>query len=425
MTNPDQVLSRLSKLHPKIIDLNLGRIECLLERLGQPHLHLPPVIHVAGTNGKGSVIAYLRAINEAKGKKVHVYTSPHLVQFRERILLAGQLIEDKYLLELLEECERANGSDAITLFEITTAAAFLAFSRMPADLLLLETGLGGRLDATNVLEQPLATIITPISLDHQQYLGDDLFSIAKEKAGIIKRKCPLILGRQESEALKAIQEKAQALEAPMIQYGSDYRLEKGVNDFLFIDHQGQSTYPLPNLPGEHQIFNAAIAITTMRHLEPISDEHIAKGISQAQWPARLQLLKNGPLLDRLTPQSELWLDGGHNEAAGQILAHYFRQLPPRPLHLIFGMLTTKDPEAFLRHFQGQDIHLHCLTIPGEHESFDGSVLVSIAKKLGLNADECLSPDHAITMILAHNPEPQRILICGSLYLAGVILSDHE
>lgn len=422
MSITDPILERLGRLHPKSIDLDLSRIERLLEKLGNPEKRVPPVIHVAGTNGKGSVIAYLRAIAEQAGKKAHVYTSPHLVHFRERIRLAGELIQDSELQNLLEECEQVNEGQPITLFEITTACAFLAFARHSADLLLLETGLGGRLDATNVIERPLATVITSLSMDHQQFLGKDLPSIAREKAGILKPDVPAILNRPSAPVEDIFLGRAREIQAPLLLEGRDFQTEDHGNHFHYSDAMGELVLPLPNLPGRHQIQNAAAALATARHLEIGTENDWAYGLRHAEWPARLQRLKNGPLIEAMPQRSELWLDGGHNQSAGEALADYFRSQNDLPLHLVFAMLRTKEPSAFLNPFRGLAASLCALPIAGDHESFSAEELAAIAQSCGLSAKPYPC---AIAAIKALPPDqPARILICGSLYLAGTILADH-
>src|SRR5262245_5227131 len=318
----DIVLERVMRLHPKIIDLELSRVERLLKLVGHPERKLPPVVHVAGTNGKGSVIAYLRAMLEAAGKRVHVYTSPHLVKFHERIRLAGKLIEEQALVDLIEECERANGGETITFFEITTVAAFLAFSRVPADIVLLETGLGGTFDATNVIAAPRASVIMPISFDHMQYLGDTLAKIAANKAGIMKAGRPAIIAEQPPEAAAVFEQRATALRAPLWRCGAEWSFAITASGFTYRDARGALSLPKPRLPGRHQYGNAAAAVATTRWLEDfaLTDRAIAAGLQSAEWPARMQRLTRGPLVDALPRDWELWLDGGHNEDAGRIIA---------------------------------------------------------------------------------------------------------
>jgi dihydrofolate synthase / folylpolyglutamate synthase len=426
----DLVLERLTKLHPKIIDLSLDRTWRLLERLGHPERRLPPVVHVAGTNGKGSVIAYLRSMLAAAGYRVHVYTSPHLVRFHERIRLAGALIEEQDLLALLEECETANGAEPITFFEITTCAAFLGFARTPADILLLETGLGGRLDSTNVVDAPMATVLMPISFDHMQHLGDTLAKIAFEKAGIMKRGRPAVIAPQPPAALAVFEARAAELGAPLCRYGREWTVKPHEAGLVFADRRGARKLPLPGLPGAHQIPNAGTALATLSFLEGFCvDEHAQmRGLSEVEWPARLQRLSRGPLAARLPPGWELWLDGGHNESAGAALADFFRareakEGPGHPLHVIFGMLNTKDPVAFLKPLAPLTKDLQAVQIAG-HSSLAAAEAAAAARAAGIAAETAPSVDAALVRILAQEKAPARVLICGSLYLAGVVLAEN-
>ena len=418
------------RLHPKIIDLGLGRVQTLLDRLGNPERKLPPVVHVAGTNGKGSVIAYLRAILEAAGYRVHVYTSPHLVRFHERIRLAGELIGEQTLIDLIEECEQANKGEQITFFEITTAAAFLAFTRTKADILLLETGLGGRSDATNLVAAPLATVLMPISMDHMQFLGNTLAKIAYEKAGIIKRGRPVIVGVQPPEAAAVFAKSAAELDAPLFRHAVEWDFAIEGDRFTYRDASGELKLPKPVLAGRHQFANAATAVATTRRLEgfKIEPAHLAAGLKQAEWPARMQRLKRGPLSDMLPSGWELWLDGGHNEEAGQIIADMigeWRKTDPKSVSLIFGMLNTKDPLAFLRHLAPVTEDLSAVAIPGDHASLSVTDMVGFARQAGLPAEGFESTPAALTAVIAkHDPTPRRVLICGSLYLAGTVLADN-
>ncbi|MDP4823544.1 MAG: bifunctional folylpolyglutamate synthase/dihydrofolate synthase, partial [Aestuariivirgaceae bacterium] len=357
MAMSDAILMRLLSLHPKIIDLSLGRMQALLAKMGHPERKLPRVIHVAGTNGKGSTVAYLRAIMEAAGLSVHAYTSPHLVKFHERIRLSGDLIPEADLSSLLEECELANGGEPITFFEITTVAAFLAFARHPADYLLLEVGLGGRLDATNVIPETAVSVITPVDLDHQQYLGDTLTAIAGEKAGIIKPATPVIVGYQPDEARDAILRQAARMKAPTHVAGEDWQSYEEQGRLIFSDEAGLLDLPLPQLPGRFQIQNAGNAIAALRALaDPrITDAHLAQGLKSVTWPARMQRLGQGHLSKLLPEGAELWLDGGHNPAGGKALAEAFAELEernPKPLTLIWGMLNTKEAAGYIRPFAG-------------------------------------------------------------------------
>jgi dihydrofolate synthase/folylpolyglutamate synthase len=387
-------------------------------------------VHVAGTNGKGSVIAYLRAMLEAAGCKVHVYTSPHLVRFHERIRLAGDLIEERALVDLIEECERANGGEPITFFEITTVAAFLAFSRVKADIVLLETGLGGEFDATNVIDRPLATVIMPVSLDHMQFLGDTLAQIAAAKAGILKRGRPAIVAQQPPEAAAVIDARAAALNAPLWRCGHEWRFEIGGNGFTYRDSHGTLALPRPALPGRHQYGNAAAAVAATRWLKDfaLSERAIAAGLAGAVWPARMQRLTRGPLADLLPPDWELWLDGGHNEDAGKIIRDMIDEWQAqerKPVSLIFGMLTSKDPRAFLRPLAPAAEDLSAVAIPGDHASLSAADAVAVARQAGLAAEGHDSTQAALSAIIArHGRSPRRVLICGSLYLAGTVLAEN-
>ncbi|MGB6767836.1 MAG: Mur ligase family protein, partial [Methyloceanibacter sp.] len=368
------LLERLKALHPQSIDLSLGRIERLLAGLGHPERKLPPVIHVAGTNGKGSLIAFVRAIAEALGKRVHVYTSPHLVNFHERVVLAGPqgaapITEDR-LVECLARAEAANAGELITLFEITTAAAFLAFAETPADLLLLETGLGGRLDATNVVEKPIATSITPISIDHVSFLGHTLTAIAGEKAGILKPGVPCIVGRQGAEALKVIEARAEEIGVPPHVFGRDFDVYEQHRRLIFQTPSRLLDLPLPRLNGRHQIDNAGAAIATasVAFGDALTIEALEQGLTHAEWPARLERLGDGALYQYVGEGTEIWLDGGHNAAGGQAIAHAlaeFEERVPRAVHLIWGMMETKDAHAFIAPFKGLVERVYTVPIPEE------------------------------------------------------------
>jgi dihydrofolate synthase/folylpolyglutamate synthase len=418
--NSDQVLERLKRLHPKIIDLVLDRILALLADLGEPQRKLPPVVHVAGTNGKGSTIAYLRAMTEAAGKSAHVYISPHLVRFAERITVAGAEISEPALMALLEECERVNRGRPITFFEITTAAAFLAFSRSPADLCLLETGLGGRYDATNVVERPALTLITAISLDHQAFLGNTLAAIAGEKAGIIKPGVPCLSLAQPPEAMAVIRETAQRLGAPLLVEGEDWRIEPGLRFHM----DGQSwDLPEPCLPGRHQWRNAGLAAAAARRL-PVELE-IGEGLRRARWPARLQRLTRGPLVELLPAGWELWLDGGHNPGAGVVLAeHAAREWRDKPLDLVVGMLNSKDSQGFVDPLVPYLRGGAAVAIPGEANSLSADAMAEKAAAAGLSLPAAADLETAIKNRLSQ-PGPARLLICGSLYLAGTVLAENS
>jgi dihydrofolate synthase / folylpolyglutamate synthase len=415
----DVLLERMMTLHPKIIDLTLDRVTRLLAALGHPENRLPPVIHIAGTNGKGSTQAMIRAGLEGAGLRVHAYTSPHLARFHERIRLAGALIGEEALSALLDECITANGPDAITFFEATTCAAMLAFSRVPADYTLLEVGLGGRLDATNVIDKPALTIITPVSLDHQQYLGDTLPLIAGEKAGIIKRGVPCIVGPQAPEGLEVIEARAARLGAPLHVFGQQWHCFADRGRMVFQDENGLLDLPLPNLPGPHQIQNAGAALMALRLLGQGDAE---AAVTRAEWPARMQRLRHGPLVDA-APGVELWLDGGHNPAGGEAVAATLAAMPKRPTHLICGMLNTKDIGGYLRPLAAQTASLAAVSIPGEAATLPAEATCAAARKAGMQADEAASVIEALRSIARVDPLA-RVLICGSLYLAGQVLREN-
>ena len=432
----DIVLERLNRLHPKIIDLELSRVQRLLAAVGHPERHLPPVVHVAGTNGKGSVIAYLRAILEAAGYRVHTYTSPHLVRFHERIRLGGKLVDEHALIRLLEECEAANGGVPITFFEITTVAAFLAFTREPADIVLLETGLGGEFDATNVIDQPLASVLMPISFDHTQFLGDTLTKIAAAKAGIMKKGRPAIISPQPEEAMAVFEAKAAELNVPLYRFGQEWHCDGDLKTSLrFTDGRGPRIYPVPGLAGRHQFRNAGCAIATTAVLEgfTVTDAHIAQGLRNVTWPARMQHLTKGPLVERLPNEKwELWLDGGHNAEAGEVIAAMladWRAQDGKPAHLIFGMLNTKDPVAFLSQLAPHVEDMAAVAIPGDHASLSVEECVAAGASVGLLSQGFHSVEAALRAIVdAHDSgaaESRRILICGSLYLAGTVLAEND
>lgn len=418
-------------LHPKIIDLSLSRVEALLEKLGNPQNFLPPVVHVAGTNAKGSVIAYMRAILEAEGYGVHVHISPHLVRFNERIRLAGNLISEAALSELLEGCEQINGGEPITFFEITTCAALVAFASEPADVVLLETGLGGRLDATNVVSQPAVTVITPISLDHQQFLGDTLADIGREKAGIMKRGTPCVVARQSSDAMTSIEARAQDLGVALYRQDEDWSVHQDGAELVYENPQGQRRLPLPNLVGPHQVNNAGLALAALDRLLACKTSEMAQrqGLTHAEWPGRMQRLRQGPLVDLLPPGWEVWVDGGHNEAAAEAIAGQARlwqsEAPDTPLYTIFGMLNSKDPKAFLLPLKANISAVRCVTIPGEAAALGANELLDVATALALPAAASPSVESAVRDLAEKSTGPARVLICGSLYLAGSVLTENQ
>ncbi|MEO1198310.1 MAG: folylpolyglutamate synthase/dihydrofolate synthase family protein [Pseudomonadota bacterium] len=424
MDPSSDILDRLIGLHPKIIDLSLDRMHRILARLGHPERALPPVIHVAGTNGKGSTIAYMRAILEASGRSVHVYTSPHLVRFHERVRLAGELVAEAALVEALIECETANGSDPITYFEITTAAALLLFSRTSADVLLLEVGLGGRLDATNVIDRPAATVITPVDIDHAQYLGDTIDLIASEKAGILKRGVPAIIAPQQNDAREVIEARARKLRAPMKLGGQDWhcRLEPG--RLVFEDDDGLLDLPPPRLVGRHQAVNAGSAVAALRLAFPdVGEPAIRTAMTTVDWPARLQPIVSGSIVESAPSHAELWLDGGHNPHAGTMLAEVMadrEEIDPKPLILIAAMINTKDPTGFFAAFSGLAREVICLPIPGVEAAIDPVTLAGCAADAGVPSGIAEDIFDALRQIDTGDTPP-RILICGSLYFAGHVL----
>ncbi|SOH94229.1 dihydrofolate synthase / folylpolyglutamate synthase [Monaibacterium marinum] len=417
-TSTDLVLQRLMSLHPKIIDLTLDRMWRLLDALGNPQRDLPPVIHIAGTNGKGSTQAMIRAGLQADGHRVCAYTSPHLARFHERIRLPDGLITEQALSDVLEECERANGGVPVTYFEITTCAALLAFARSDADYTILEVGLGGRLDATNVVDTPRLTVITPVSIDHQQYLGDTLPEIAGEKAGILKRGVTGIIARQADEARDVIEARAESLSAPLSIGGQDWDAYEDHGRMAYFDEHGLLDLPLPALIGAHQVQNGGTALAALRALG-VSDAGCEAAITQAVWPARVQRLRTGPLVEAAGDR-DLWLDGGHNSAAGIALAEAIGRLPARPLHLICGMLNTKDVSGFLRPLAAQADHLHAVSIPGEAATLTAEQTAQAAQSVGLAATQAETVAAALQAV----PADARVLICGSLYLAGAVLREN-
>jgi len=430
MSSVDSIVARLLALHPKLIDLSLDRMWRMLAALGNPERALPPVIHVAGTNGKGSTIAFMRAVLEAAGLRVHVYTSPHLVRFNERFRLGaageGRLVSDEELASVFEECERANAGLPITVFEITTAAGFLLFARHPADVLLLEVGLGGRLDATNVVERPLATVITPVSLDHADHLGDTVEKIAAEKAGIFKRGAPAIVAAQPREAQAAI-ERAAARAAVRIRLaGEDWTAAEERGRLVYQDDDGLLDLPAPRLAGRHQFDNAGLAIAALRAVEALRIPATAyEAIARADWPARMQRLSQGNLPGLLPPGSELWLDGGHNADGGRAIANALADLEERvsrPLVLIVGMLATKDAGGFLRNFSGLARRLIAVPIPDQDKSVPALSIAELARSANIPAQSSDSIASALGEVAGLRLEPPpRVMITGSLYLAGAAL----
>jgi dihydrofolate synthase/folylpolyglutamate synthase len=429
----DAIVARLTRLHPKLIDLSLDRMLRLLAQLDHPERKLPPVIHVAGTNGKGSTMAFMRAILEAAGLAVHVYTSPHLVRFNERFRLgmrgqSGALISEDTLMQALTECERANDGQPITVFEITTAVGLLLFSRHPADVLLLEVGLGGRLDATNVIDHPLASVITPVSLDHVDFLGNDIESVAGEKAGIIKAGAPVFVAAQRREALAVIERRAARMVAPIRIAGEDWTATEERGRLVYQDEDGLLDLPAPKLLGRHQFENAGLAIATLRGVAGLKLPQAAfeAGVVDADWPARLQRLSQGTLAALVPPGGELWLDGGHNPDGSRATAAALADLEERvsrPLVLVVGMLSTKDAPGFLGNFAGLARHVVAVPVPGHEASIAPEEIGGIARASGIPAVARDSVEEALTAIASLELDPPpRILITGSLYLAGHVLA---
>ncbi len=432
MTPVDAILSRLLALHPKKIDLSLARMWRILERLGHPERRLPRVIHVAGTNGKGSTIAFMRAVLEAAGMRAHVYTSPHLVRFNERFRIGhaggGTLVEDAELAAVLAECERVNEGAAITVFEITTAAALVLFSRHAADVTLMEVGLGGRLDATNVVEHPLVSVITPVSIDHVDFLGDTIAKIAAEKAGILKRGVPAVIGPQPDEALGVIEAAASRLDVPLKAAGQHWMAGEERGRLVYQDEMGLIDLPAPRLAGRHQFDNAGTAIATLRTAGLKLPAAAFEAIVRAEWPARLQRLAQGPLVAMVGEGSELWLDGGHNPDGGRAVAATLADLEERvsrPLVLVMGMLGNKDFNGFIRNFAG--LARRVVTVPIRQDSaMTPHALAEAVRQAGIPAEPSAGIVEALAAIAAGGLEPPpRILITGSLYLAGEVLALNE
>jgi len=436
MTSSKKVLAQLRKLHPSLIDLSLGRTLKLLEKLGRPQDDLPPVIHIAGTNGKGSTLAYLNALIEASGKSCHSFISPHLVRFHERIRLAqeggAKDISEAVLVEVLQRAEAANEGAPITFFEVTMVAAFLAFSEHKADYLVLETGLGGRFDSTNVVDKPALTIITPISMDHMDFLGSTLEKIAFEKAGIMKKGVPCISGRQPPEVLEVLRQCARDLDAPFIAQGDDFSAYEQLGRIIYEDEARLLGLPLPRLIGAHQIENAGLSIAAALRLPDLDPEQqdLEKAMRQVRWPARLQLLETDRLGKKagLNPDSEIWLDGGHNRAAAEALAASMADLEeqvPRPLHLVIGMMKRKHAEEFLQVFEDLCEMVFTVPVPSSENGWPSKDLAELAKQAGLRALSCTDVEQALEASVERSrnlgDEPVRILICGSLYLAGSVL----
>ena len=433
----DALLAHLHTLHPQLIDLSLDRIRGLLDDLGRPQDRLAPVIHVAGTNGKGSTVAFIGAILRATGLRVHVYTSPHLVDFHERIALAQAdgstaAIGEHELVDVLERVSAVNAGRAMTFFEITTAAAFLAFSEQPADAVLLEVGLGGRLDATNLIDQPAVTVITPVSIDHADKLGETIGQIAGEKAGILKAGVPCVVAPQFDDAMEVITRKADVVGADLVAWGRDFDAHMQNGRLVFQDEERLIDLPLPGLRGPHQRINAGVAVAAARvfarrtgRAQRLSEAAIAEGLRSAEWPARMALLANSPLRDHLGANDELWLDGGHNPAAGLAIAEVLADLEeqsPKPAFLVVAMMANKDVAGFLAPFAGLARGVHAVPLPGSASGAPPEEIASAATGLGIPAVSAASVEMALRHLQATHAGEKRVLMCGSLYLAGAVLA---
>ncbi|MDM9621159.1 folylpolyglutamate synthase/dihydrofolate synthase family protein [Rhizobium sp. S96] len=432
-----QEIDKLMGLHPKGFDLSLDRITRLLAVLGDPQKKLPPVIHVAGTNGKGSVTAFCRALLEAGGYSAHVHTSPHLVNWHERYRIGvkggrGQLVDDAVFADALRRVAAANDGQKVTVFEILTAVTFLLFSEQPADAAIIEVGLGGRFDATNVISDPAVSVIMPISLDHQPYLGDRVELIAAEKAGIMKRGCPVVIGKQEYDAaLDVLMSTAERLNCPTAAFGQDYMAHEEYGRLVYQDEFGLADLPLPRLPGRHQYANAAAAIRAVKAAGfAVTEAMMEKAMSAVEWPGRLQRLSDGNLMASAPPRAEIWVDGGHNPGAGEVIAEAmanFEEKQPRPLFLIIGMINTKDPVGYFNAFKGLAEKVYCVPIRGSDAMIDPVILANAAYDAGLIAEPMSTVSDALEAIresAVEQEHPPRILIGGSLYLVGDVLADN-
>jgi len=418
----DAILARLLGLHPKLIDLSLDRMKRLLRELGDPQDKMANIIHVAGTNGKGSTVAFMRSFLEAAGKRVNVFSKPHLVRFNERIRIGGALIDDERLIALLEECERVNNGQNITYFEITTAAAFLAFARQPADVTLIETGLGGRFDASNVFAAPLITAITPVSLDHQHFLGDTVAKIAFEKAGIFKPRVPAVLAPQTPEAESVLVARATEIGAPLYRFGQDWRAWPSNAGLHYESRRWKLDLPKPGLLGRHQYDNAGTALACLdRAGFVLGPGTLAEGVRNVRWPARLEHLAGGRLAAKLPAGWELWLDGGHNQAGGAALGAMAREWNDKPLRLVFGMLEGHDAQAFLTPLAPSVAGAVTVAVAGEPSSRSAENAADAARTAGIKQVET-APDIENAVVKAASGKPGRVLICGSLYLAGNVLA---
>lgn len=429
LQNPraEHALMRLGQLHPKLIDLGLDRTFALLEKCGNPHLALPPVIHIAGTNGKGSTLAFIRAMLEQHGKSAHVYSSPHLVRFNERIRLSGALIEDDALADLLEEVEIKNAGAEVTFFEVTTAAAMLAFSRINADYTLLETGLGGRMDSTNVIEQPAVAIISPIARDHEHFLGNNISAIAREKAGIMKQGVPVISAAQHPDAEAVLRDHARSLHCPFWQLGTDITITmQGENGFTLTWQDKTISCPAPELKGQHQIENAALAAAAVLLAAPdISSSAISKGVAMANWPARIQELSTGRLVSRCPAGQKIWLDGAHNRHGAEALAKSLQDINNGKWVMIAGALNTRPPADFLDALKPLLHHLITITIPDQEASLTAETLSQTATDLGIASTPATDLPRALDMAASITKGEMPLIIGGSLYLSGHVLTENE
>ncbi len=430
----DQEIERLLSLHPKGFDLSLDRIARLLDRLGNPERRLPPVIHVAGTNGKGSAAAFARALLEAEGRTVHVHTSPHLVRWHERYRLGapggGRLVGDAVLAEAVHRAAEANAGEAITVFELLTAVTFILFSEHPADAAIIEVGLGGRYDATNVIDDPAVTLIMPISMDHEAYLGDRVELIAAEKAGIIKPGRPVVVGQQEYDAAREVLiDTADRLGCPLLVYGQDFLAYEENGRLVYQDEDGLHDLPLPRLKGRHQFANAAAALAAVKAAGfPVGDPAAERAMERVEWPARMQRLTQGSLVAAGPAEAEIWVDGGHNPGAGAAVAEALAELEerdPRPLFLIAGMISTKDQTGYFRAFAGMARHVYTVPVEASDAGVPNDELAARAAEAGLTAEPISSVANALALLRDSYPvgeRPPRILIGGSLYLAGEVLA---
>ncbi|MEC8026426.1 MAG: Mur ligase family protein [Pseudomonadota bacterium] len=440
---PDRQLQRLLGLHPKLIDLTLDRMWRILAALDHPERRLPPTIHIAGTNGKGSTLAFLRALGEVAGLRVHAYISPHLIRFNERIELAGQAIDDDALSEILDRAERANDGAAITFFEITTAAALTAFADTPADLLILETGLGGRLDSTNVLARPMAHVITPISIDHQRFLGDDLATIADAKAGILRPGVPAVIGPQPPAAARVIAAEAAKLGAPLFRHGAEWAVAAASSavirgGFQFTWRDQIYDLPAPALAGGHQYLNAGAALAAAHVANALPAGHrprfdlrpaaVAEALATVRWPGRLQKLSHGPLTAGLPAGAEVWLDGGHNAGGAAVLAAQIEEwraaTPERPVVLVYGSLNSHRPEDFFAALTGLNLAVRTVTIPGQENALEAAEIAARLAAAGIAAAATTDVSTAVRSLMDTHPRA-RVLICGSLYLAGHVLAENS